>query len=466
MSNVLCICQSFTALFFSSASWFFTTALVYQLRCVMLYHKVWVRVQYIHMALWPISLLLATLPLSTNPYGQNNRLTNLSPCSLAGSSYSGDIWDFVFIGGLFIFLFVVMSLMMARVAWEHRKAGRVMAPAVRAIYNTTRLYPLGLFITWLPKTIELAISLNSVYLSLDFIAYCAISSTQYGTIVGFVFFYGNPPIRQQWYTIFQRFRCCMTQKGTDSPLESRSTVWTVRSAANSVADRPDSISSRSTEAVPEDDYDNWVSDDIAPTGASPNTSSPRAVHSQRLFMSIRMMLSPVASHNSEFGGTIKDMYPADDARGHSNGGHDSAADSQHNPMTLELTTRPAPTESCNAESQTQSLGTNDTKSNSNPSLNSNSTASDVDNDLESKWVGDSWKHRNGYSDVKACSNSMPLSYMISWCIHGSRFPGIDALTSDSTDALDYHTLTYHAHQQQPPAEAVDVDCCSINMVTL
>lgn len=199
-----CGIQGFLYLFFFPAAWLWTTALLYQLRCVMIFKKVWLPVKYFHLVIWIIAAMMAVLPLSTNSYGQDDYANGLYPCNLGGNRRDASIWAVTNLGALAALSFLLMIVMSLQIAVFYARQASPMPENVSALYKAIRWYPLGLLLTWLPLTVLYIINVCGIQpTKIPYeTAPISVLSTQYGTILALIFFSYNPGARSRIYRLF------------------------------------------------------------------------------------------------------------------------------------------------------------------------------------------------------------------------------------------------------------------------
>eukprot|EP01038_Epipyxis_sp_PR26KG_P013793 gene13793-18501_t len=95
-NSYLCIMQSLLTIFFFPASWLWTAALVYQIYCMVVYKRLWLKLYMIHIICWSLSLILLLAPLSTNIYGTEKVSNEKGICHFTGKNVDyAIIWVFV-----------------------------------------------------------------------------------------------------------------------------------------------------------------------------------------------------------------------------------------------------------------------------------------------------------------------------------------------------------------------------------
>lgn len=83
----LCSCQSFLILYFTTATWVWASILIYQLKSLILYKKIFISIKLMHVIAWTIPLIPAVLPIITNTanYGIDDNYSGATNCNLKSS---------------------------------------------------------------------------------------------------------------------------------------------------------------------------------------------------------------------------------------------------------------------------------------------------------------------------------------------------------------------------------------------
>ena len=215
--SVFCSVQGFFFLYFIPASWLWTTMLVYQLRNLILFRKIRLTMTQVHAICWSIPLITSCLPLTTNPYGQDDFVDGYAPCVLGGNTFSKLLWISTCDTGLSFILVVLMAVWSYQISRCLSMADSTTTPIVneKSLFASMRLYPMALFITWAPKFIELIIRLfqgiGKTTFQIIFVP-ALIICTQYGTLVAIIFFSQSPTAKLLWYNLFKQLthRHCRT----------------------------------------------------------------------------------------------------------------------------------------------------------------------------------------------------------------------------------------------------------------
>lgn len=196
-----CHAQAFMLFFFFPASWLWTTALVYQLRCMMFYKKLKLSMFSLHCICWGIALIVSLVPLSENDYGEDDDLSGRTVCLLKSSRKQRKFWWLfgVFYGVLISCILLMSGWMISAYLQIQRMRGMAFTDFnERAIFKATRWYPLGLIITW---SLSIAVTfMLGIYqdIRIDYIQAGEIAQTQYGTFLALIFFSNSKIVRYRW----------------------------------------------------------------------------------------------------------------------------------------------------------------------------------------------------------------------------------------------------------------------------
>eukprot|EP01036_Dinobryon_divergens_P027689 gene27689-36502_t len=206
--SISCSIQAFFYLYFIPASWLWTTMLVYQLRNLLILKRIRVTMAQVHAVCWGIPLITSLLPLTTNPYGQDDFDNGYSPCSLGGDRMTRLLWISTTDSGLSFMLVILMTIWLVQI---HRYLLSVESSdstvKEKALFSSMKLYPLALFITWAPRSVA-SVGLGIQAVGKDIyqigITPAAILASQYGVIVAIIFFSKSSGVRLLWYNLFKR----------------------------------------------------------------------------------------------------------------------------------------------------------------------------------------------------------------------------------------------------------------------
>ena len=209
--SISCSVQAFFCLFFIPASWLWTTVLVYQLRNLIIFKQISLTMTQVHAICWIIPLIISLLPLTTNPYGQDDFINGYSPCILGGNATSKLLWISTCDSGLFLILVILMTIWTIQISkylFSVNATDFTGKEREKSLVASMKLYPMALLFTWAPRFIEGLLNLGGhvigkSVLQIIFIP-ALILSTLYGAIVAIIFFSKSPAVRALWYNLFKR----------------------------------------------------------------------------------------------------------------------------------------------------------------------------------------------------------------------------------------------------------------------
>eukprot|EP01035_Chromulina_nebulosa_P022875 gene22875-29629_t len=219
--SIPCSIQAFFYLYFIPASWLWTTMFVYQLRNLLILKRIRVTMAQVHAVCWGIPLITSLLPLTTNPYGQDDFIDGTVPCVLGGDRITRLLWISTTDSGLSFMLVILMTIWLVQI---HRYLSSVESSdstvKEKALFASMKQYPLALFITWVPRFIESVVR-GAEPLGGDpqvAIIPTAILASQYGVIVAVIFFHESATARLLWYNMFKRlaYQYCSNKSGNSS----------------------------------------------------------------------------------------------------------------------------------------------------------------------------------------------------------------------------------------------------------
>ncbi len=205
-SNESAICQVQAALYnyFLPCSWIWTAILVYQLSCLIITKKMWLKYREMHILGWGLGLIPALLPLTTNTYGNDDAFAGEAPCNYAGDRETKLIWLYAVFLGLPLVTFLLMLLWLFRIKKYLKESDAASTAREYSLFNVTKLYPVALMMTWLPiMTIACFMEFGSKSATVDHINFAFLClTTQYGTSVGLLFVFQSASLRRKWRELF------------------------------------------------------------------------------------------------------------------------------------------------------------------------------------------------------------------------------------------------------------------------
>ena len=218
----ICNVQAFGTLYFSPASWLWTLMLVYQLRTLIIFKSINLSMRWMHLICWSIPLIPAFLPQTTNSYGQDDSLNGVAPCILGGDSTTKYIWINTTKTGLAILCFLMMLIWSVEIHLYICKCNGDSGREV-SLFNSMKLYPLILFVTWIPKCVVIMLINAKVIGVNQILATCVITfSTQYGSLLTITYFSRSSVSRLLWFNLLKRI--CLKGLGSHSVLATHLSV--------------------------------------------------------------------------------------------------------------------------------------------------------------------------------------------------------------------------------------------------
>ncbi len=204
--TITCTAQSFLISCFMKATWFWTTMLVYQMYCVVLYQKISSLGYYhMHCLVWGASLFIALFPLVTARFGRQGPDADVEFCFISDSNvYLYLFWNFfdwilVLVGCL-----GVMAYCTIKIYFKFLATGEMTALKSRnfLIFKTLYMYPIILIVTWIPMVCGNVIVFFDNSLSTDlvivFLSIVSILTMFNGIFLAVVFFLKSGESRARW----------------------------------------------------------------------------------------------------------------------------------------------------------------------------------------------------------------------------------------------------------------------------
>ena len=203
-----CNFQAFGYLYFIPASWLWTVMLVYQLRTLIIFKRIQLSLNWMHFICWGVAFIPALLPLSTNPYGQDDSLEGNSPCAFGGNSTSKFLWITTCDTGIAFLCFVLMTVWCGEIVLYLSKESGEDRCRETSLFQSMRLYPVALFVTWVPTFfigVFLAAGVFDISsLSNSVIFFVIVVGTQYGSLLSVIYFSQSSVARQLWLELLRR----------------------------------------------------------------------------------------------------------------------------------------------------------------------------------------------------------------------------------------------------------------------
>jgi hypothetical protein len=194
--SALCWVQGCLAIYFSTCSWFWTTALSYVMYCIVLTGKSTVPDFLLHSICWLLPALLACIPLINVSYG-NLSGSNVQWCLLVDNSRSPKgaalIWSYV---AYFGWLFACCGLMIywsIRVRIKMCNRSDTLSVIVRSTYDKVAWYPVAMIAFWILNYICIEFSSSALLSGLSMIF-----GVSYGTATAIIFLVKSEEAQRRW----------------------------------------------------------------------------------------------------------------------------------------------------------------------------------------------------------------------------------------------------------------------------
>eukprot|EP01038_Epipyxis_sp_PR26KG_P014651 gene14651-19683_t len=198
----LCTTQSVLTMYFFPASWLWTVALVYQIYCVVIYKRLWLKLYAIHIICWSTSLILLLLPLSTSYYGVESAHSGKGICHIGGRPRPANNWFFVIFVAFLLVIFALITFLMLHMLSQINSDS--LNDKHRKIVTVASLYPAAMFFSWFPKVLYFILIESG---TAEFLAHpneaVDIISTLYGVSLAIIFFSKSARVRTHWYNLLR-----------------------------------------------------------------------------------------------------------------------------------------------------------------------------------------------------------------------------------------------------------------------
>lgn len=268
----LCFAQGILCIYFSLASWFWTTSLSYVTYCIIMKGRCLLSDIQMHILCWGTPLLLAMLPFSNATYG-NNINNSVQWCLIIDASNSpqnADVyWSYI---SYFIWLFLTAFFMLywairVRLTLLHRRD--TLSNAVLTMYDRVVWYPFTMIAFW---------SLNYICIDVPqfqnnlFAGLSMLSGVSYGTATAFIFWWKSEECRARWKLLLTGSKesptiCSCCNKGDVGP-ENKTTVVPIDFNEDDIG----MVTVFSTMHVPRDTLDSTISKEDAVAAAAADVS--------------------------------------------------------------------------------------------------------------------------------------------------------------------------------------------------
>jgi len=215
----LCTTQAFFAMFFVPATWLWSSALVYQMHCMIVYKQLYLNMTQLHIICWTIAGLVALLPLTRDPYGQDDDLNDSSICWLHCKEHDCYLWTLGLYIPTLLMNISLMSYYLHKVYAYLKSQKDGVASRERVLFRSLYFYPIGLIVCWTFTIIaELLIAAELGYRK-TLVHIAVIIPCQYGTICCIIFFSNSALVRTRWWA----FLTCNYRQYAANSTDSSST---------------------------------------------------------------------------------------------------------------------------------------------------------------------------------------------------------------------------------------------------
>ena len=191
--STLCTTQAFLTWFFTPASWLWSSALVYQMHCIIVHKKLHLSMTYLHIIIFTLCCLIAFLPLTQERYGQDDDYNGNTVCFLKCLDHNCFIWNLALYQAPLMISIIMMIAYLCKISCYLHNAMEDSGGRERVLFQSLCWYPIGLIVCWTFNIVIIWIIVSALQLNA-----ALIMSTQYGTICCIIFFSSSSLVRQRW----------------------------------------------------------------------------------------------------------------------------------------------------------------------------------------------------------------------------------------------------------------------------
>ena len=150
-----CLVQGYLVFFFLRAAWMWTLCLSYSLFSLIIHEKQFLKTNHQHMIIWPLSIVLELLPLSTNSYGNDIYDQGFSICNISygDNKIMAELWIVIIFFIPLLIICISMFYFSYRVWYKYHYHHAKLDPVISSAVECLSLYPIGMLITSLPVVI-------------------------------------------------------------------------------------------------------------------------------------------------------------------------------------------------------------------------------------------------------------------------------------------------------------------------
>ena len=252
-----CVLQSILRLYFYPASWIWILILVYQLRNLLIFKELGLKPREMHLIAWLVPLIPLLLPFSSGnmSYGTDDRVSGQYPCSWSSNHEASKyVWIIAVYWGLVLFCFSIMLFWIYSV-YNYFQVEKVPVNSIEySLWRTMILYPLSMFITWVPLVLFAIIQVGTIWFTdypMALQQVVLILSTQNGTLLSIIFFCRSKRIRVHWKQLIYRKIFCFDE----TKIRNLSNTRDRRLSADLVVSPDIVLDNSDVESIPDDPND-------------------------------------------------------------------------------------------------------------------------------------------------------------------------------------------------------------------
>jgi hypothetical protein len=196
--TALCSFAAFCNLFFLRATWLYTLAMVFNLRCLVFHRRALLVKYWLHGFALVVPLVLSLAQLSTNPYGKPSK--GMTVCSIKGNDLDAKYWHDIAYSGLLLICLLVMIIMVLRLKYlEWIGSPLVAKDTYKMTLRYVKIYPVLLALCWLPHTILDYVHLSSHSPTVEYLGpVFDILKILHGATIAVGFYVTSREARQRW----------------------------------------------------------------------------------------------------------------------------------------------------------------------------------------------------------------------------------------------------------------------------
>lgn len=222
-----CAAQGAILMFFLRGSWMWTFALAYKLNQIIRTCERGLSFVKTNIIIWSINLIMEIAPLTTGiTYGEYIYFRGLTICSLRGASHDRKVFNMWMCSVFFGPLMLVISVLTILSFQLYCKLKYIGGPSSynNTLVKSVAVYPLVLFICWLPLLAQFFVLINTqtpklhhtinieTYTSFQVVEIWTICS---GLLSSIVYFSLSGEARNKWYKVFRSLIISTSGKNQD-----------------------------------------------------------------------------------------------------------------------------------------------------------------------------------------------------------------------------------------------------------